>query len=120
VEKSHRAVQQASRLRLKPIESEAHDTVDEKQPEQRIAAQAVDHVDAFGWHPAPLSGELNSARMVALSFRRCGQRSDEKTVEGRSWTFHRQLLSPPSPGPSPRLPRRLRPPGESSPPAARS
>src|SRR5690606_34517115 len=119
-EERHRDVEPAARLRLEPIEFEALDTVDEKQPEQRITAQAVDHVDAFGWHPSPLSGELNSARMVALSFRRCEQRSDEMAVEGRSWTFHRQLLSPPSPGPSPRLPRRLRPPGESSPPAARS
>ena len=66
------AVEPGIGLRVEPVELEPLDAVDQEQPEQRIAAQGIDHLDAVvGLHsPPPFAGRgSNSGVLVALPVR---------------------------------------------------
>jgi hypothetical protein len=51
-EDRHHCVEPAVRLGIEPVQLEPLDAVDHEQPQQREAAQGIDHVDAvIGRHP---------------------------------------------------------------------
>src|SRR5690606_605900 len=81
-------IEPAVRLRIEPVELEPLDAMDDEQPEQRKAAQGIDHLDPFvGHHPSlTRKGALSAPDLFPTSTHRRILSACCSVVRSLPWT----------------------------------